>query len=86
MTTSWRSWRNDIVADIDEPQNMMPPATPGSSFRHQVANELAVIIGFTELLLEEAGADHAWRPDLEAIRVAAGRATQLLAEARPQPD
>jgi signal transduction histidine kinase len=58
-------------------------ATP-ASLRHDVANELAVIVGFTELLLQDASADHAWRPDLEAIREAAQRATRLLAEMKTQ--
>jgi signal transduction histidine kinase len=55
-------------------------ATPAASLRHDVANELAVIIGFTELLLQDAAVDHPWRPDLEAIREAAQRATDLLVE------
>ena len=55
-------------------------AAPAATLRHDIANELAVIIGFTDLLLQDADLDHAWRADLEAIREAAQRATCLLVE------
>ena len=62
------------VGEASSPQKRRSPNT-----RHDVANELAVIIGFSDLLLQEVEADHARRADLEAIRNAAQRAIELLA-------
>ncbi len=46
--------------------------------RHDLRNHLAVIRGFTELMLVTAPADHPHRADLEAIAAAAASALALL--------
>ena len=67
------------MRDVNESRNMTPAAMRSARRRHQIANELGVVIGFVELLLEDAGPDHPWTADLEAIRLAAVRAAQLVA-------
>lgn len=49
---------------------------------HRLKNKLAIILGFSELLLEETGADDKRRPDLLQIQDAAKSA---LAELPPLP-
>jgi hypothetical protein len=49
---------------------------------HRLKNQLAIILGFCELLLEETGEDDARRPDLLQIQMAAKSA---LGELPPLP-
>ena len=50
--------------------------------RHDVANQLAVILGFSELLLAETPVDDPRRPDLQAIHDAATKALAILTNTR----
>lgn len=49
---------------------------------HRLKNQLAIILGFCELLLEETSADDKKRPDLLQIQIAAKSA---LGELPPLP-
>ena len=51
--------------------------------RHDFKNQLAIIRGFAEILLDEAAADDPRRPDLEEIHKAAVAALDLLARVYP---
>jgi len=52
--------------------------TDTDRIRHQFKNQLGVILGFSDLLLAEAGGDDHRRGDLEAVRQAAATALELL--------
>jgi signal transduction histidine kinase len=45
---------------------------------HNLKNHLAIILGFTELLLQEAAPDDPRRVDFEEIHKAAAAAVQLV--------
>lgn len=47
---------------------------------HALKNYLAIILGFSELLLQETAVDDPRRGDLEEIHKAAAAAVQLVAE------
>lgn len=49
-------------------------------WRHDIKNQLGVILGFAELLLEEMDGTHPMRRDLEEIRRAGKRAMELVEE------
>jgi signal transduction histidine kinase len=51
--------------------------------RHDFKNQLAIILGFTEILLAEAEADDPRRRDLEEIHKAAVTALDLLVRVYP---
>jgi hypothetical protein len=51
--------------------------------RHDFKNQLAIIRGFAEILLDEAVAGDPRRPDLEEIHKAAVTALDLLARVYP---
>lgn len=51
--------------------------------RHDFKNQLAIIRGFAEILIDEAAADDPRRPDLEEIHRAAVAALDLLAHVYP---
>ena len=51
--------------------------------RHDFKNHLAIILGFSEILLAEAAADDPRRSDLEEIHNAAAAALALLAHLYP---
>lgn len=46
-------------------------------------NQLGIIVGFADLLLEEMDAADPRRPDIQEISTAAHKAMQLLAEVFP---
>ena len=52
-------------------------------FRHDFKNQLAIITGFTEILLADTAADDPHRRDLEEIRKASATALDLLARVYP---
>ena len=52
--------------------------TDVDTLRHQFKNQLGVILGFSDILLAEAGDDQRRRGDLEAIHQAAVAALDLL--------
>jgi signal transduction histidine kinase len=51
--------------------------------RHDFKNQLAIILGFSEILIAEAAADDPRRRDLEEIHKAAVAALDLLARVYP---
>ena len=53
---------------------------PRSRWRHDMKNQLGVILGFSDLLLEEMEPADPRRGDVEQIHTAAGRAMELLAK------
>jgi CheY-like chemotaxis protein len=54
--------------------------------RHDLANKLAVIRGFSDILLTETGPGHPHRHDVEEIQKAAMEALALLAAMYPEAD
>lgn len=57
--------------------------TDDDKIRHDFKNQLAIIRGFAEILLEEAGAGDPRRSDFEEIYKAAVAALDLLAQLYP---
>lgn len=55
---------------------------PAGRWRHDVKNQLGIILGFSELLLEEMEQSDRRRPDIEEIHAAATRAMALVASVR----
>jgi hypothetical protein len=55
--------------------------TPDRSAEHKLMNYLAIIVGFSELLLQESAADDPRRADLEEIHRAATAAVRLVSAA-----
>jgi signal transduction histidine kinase len=54
---------------------------------HDVRNQLSIILGFSEILLQELDSQDSKRADLQEIHVAAERAMAALTRApRPQED
>lgn len=49
-------------------------------WRHDVMNQIGIILGFTELLLEELEPCDPRRPDVQEISAAAHRAMELIQE------
>lgn len=60
----------------------MNPQSASSRWRHDMKNQIGIILGFSELMLGEMGPDEARRPDVEEIRTAALRAMDLLSAPR----
>ena len=54
-------------------------------WRHDLKNQLGIVLGFSELLLQDATDDHPMRRDLEEILKAARQAMELM-ETLEQPD
>jgi hypothetical protein len=54
--------------------------------RHDFKNQLGIILGFSEILLAEAGQSDEWRRDLQEIHTAARAALDLLARLSPERD
>jgi signal transduction histidine kinase len=50
-------------------------------WKHDLKNQLGIILGFSELLLEDMTAEDPTRPDIVEIRAAAQRAMEIV-EAR----
>jgi signal transduction histidine kinase len=57
------------------------PGAPRSQWRHDMKNQLGVILGFSDLLLEEMEPADPRRGDVQEIHGAATRAMELLATA-----
>lgn len=55
---------------------------PAGRWRHDVKNQLGIILGFSELLLEEMEQSDPRRPDIEEIHAAVTRAMALVASVR----
>jgi signal transduction histidine kinase len=60
------------------------PADPGwlapmaSDVVHRLANQLTVILGYTDLVMHDLGPDHPSVPDLQVVRTSAESTRQLL--------
>ena len=54
--------------------------TDSRAFEHSLMNQLAVIVGFAELLLQESPPDDPRRADLEQIHKAAKAAIQIVSD------
>jgi signal transduction histidine kinase len=65
---------------VSEPQSL-----PGR-WHHDLKNQLGIILGFSELLLEEFDPADARRADVEEIHTAVHRALEILARARVAAD
>jgi hypothetical protein len=50
----------------------------GSKFRHDMKNQIGIILGFSELMLSEMAPDDPKRRDIREIHTAALRAMALL--------
>jgi hypothetical protein len=55
-----------------------PPGSMNPKIRHDVKNQLGIILGFSELLLAGMAADDPRRPDLTEIRGATEIAMRLV--------
>ena len=64
---------------------MLPAIADGDKCRHDFKNQLAIVRGFAEILLAEAGAGDPRRRDLEEIHKAAVTALELLERLYPVP-
>ena len=51
-------------------------------WRHELKNQLGIVLGFAELLLQEIAQDDPRRPDLAEIHAAATRAMVIVNERR----
>ena len=52
----------------------------GARWRHDLKNQIGIVLGFSELLLQETNEGHPLRGDLEEIAKAARRAMALVDE------
>lgn len=52
-------------------------------WRHDMKNQLGIVLGFSDLLLQELTASDQRRADLEEIHAAAARCIDLVAQLRP---
>jgi hypothetical protein len=75
--TGQNTERSPIVSD--------PEASQGR-WRHDMKNQLGVILGFSALLLEEMAPDDRRRSDVQDIHSAATRAMELLASVKLSED
>jgi hypothetical protein len=55
-------------------------------WRHDLKNQLGIVLGFSELLLNELDAGSAHRADVKEIHAAARRALELIARIPGQGD
>ncbi len=62
---------------------MMPPILDPDRARHDFKNQLAIIRGFSEILIEETPAGDPRRRDLEEIHTAAVTALALIGRMYP---
>ena len=65
---------------------MNDPETSQSRWRHDMKNQLGVVLGFSALLLEEMAPSDPRRGDVQEIHAAATRAIELLTKAQLSPE
>ena len=56
---------------------------PDPRWRHDMKNQLGIILGFSELLLDDLAPDHPMRTDLEEILRAGRRAMKIVDDFEP---
>jgi signal transduction histidine kinase len=54
--------------------------TPGSRWQHDLKNQLGIVLGYSDLILEDLDTSHPLREDLEEIQRAAQHAMALVTE------
>jgi hypothetical protein len=64
----------------------MSDVTPIRRWRHDLKNQLGIVLGFSELLLNEVDAASPHKPDVAEIHAAALRALELVANMPDDPD
>jgi signal transduction histidine kinase len=57
--------------------------TQDALWRHDLKNQLGIVLGFSELVLDEIGAEHPLRADVQEILTAARRAMELVSQLDP---
>jgi signal transduction histidine kinase len=66
----------------------MTPARTNAEWRHDLKNQLGVVLGFAEIVLAELDPSSPVRADVEEIHTAAQRAMEIvraLGSAAPEP-
>jgi signal transduction histidine kinase len=63
----------------------MIPLT-SSRWRHDITNQLGIILGFAELLLDEMDPADARRADIQEIATAAQKALDLIRQTKDESD
>jgi len=56
---------------------------PNARWRHDLKNQLGIILGYSELMLEEMDPSNPFREDVEEILKAIQKALTLLGEIEP---
>jgi hypothetical protein len=64
----------------------MTDAPTSDQWTHDLKNQLGIVLGFSELLLNELDPASAHRADVKEIRIAAQRALDLLARIPVEKD
>lgn len=64
----------------------MSEGVPSARWRHDLKNQLGIVLGFSELVLDDIDATHPARPDVEEILRAARRAMTLIEEFDEKPE
>jgi hypothetical protein len=58
----------------------VPEPVAGKRWRHDLKNQLGIVLGFSELILQDLTDQHPLRADLDEILTAAQKAMALIAE------
>jgi hypothetical protein len=53
---------------------------PSAKWRHDLKNQLGIVLGFSELALQELPGDHPLHADIEEVFKAAQRAMEILGQ------
>ena len=64
----------------------MADNVPDAHWRHDLKNQLGVVLGYSELILQGLDQAHPMRPDVEEIMKAAQHALSLVRQLEPAAD